>query len=364
MHQANALALLRRQPIELEARFRQIEHSAGHVHADDLRELVIGQEAAQELAFAAPQIEHTRSAGSLQHLEHGVEAAFVQADRPLDRRLLFVLPSGRGFFLGLFLRRQPGDGVANEPSLMHEIARDDGVARRMAVEPALPVTKQLFDFVVPNPVVLLIVENRNQHVQVRQQVAQPARCSQRNREQSARAERRHALVEFVTGRFDRIAERLEQRAEERLAAAAGHSRETCFERQLGRRELGFLLASAAQGGVEPARKHDREQRRGDVRPVVDVLVLSAALAAAATDHSDRVDVEQHGRRAGRLGRLRVEHCRVAERELPRVHMLRMLVQQESEVGRRLMRRSDGQEHELVGSQDRHPVYRDVTSSPP
>ncbi len=58
VHQANALALLRRQPIELEARFGQIEDSSRNVHADDLRELMIGQEAAQELAFAAPEIQH------------------------------------------------------------------------------------------------------------------------------------------------------------------------------------------------------------------------------------------------------------------------------------------------------------------
>ena len=222
------------------------------------------------------------------------------------------------------------------------------------------MTKQLLDLVVPDPVVLLIVENRNEHVQVRQQVAQPARCSQRNREQPARAERRHALVEFVTRRFDRVAERLEQRAEKRLAAAAGNSRKTCFERQLSRHEVGLPLTSTTQGGIEPAREHHREQRRRDVRPVVDVLVLSAALAAAATDHSDRIDVEQHGRRAGLLSRLRVEDRRVAERELPRVHVLRMLVQQESEIGGRLMGRSDGQEHVLDSSDSRSPVYRDVT----
>ena len=38
----------------------------------------------------------------------------------------------------------------------------------MLIKPALPVTKQLLDFVVTNRVVLLIVENRNEHIQVRQ----------------------------------------------------------------------------------------------------------------------------------------------------------------------------------------------------
>src|SRR3954447_3261747 len=113
----------------------------------------------------------------------------------------------------------------------------------MAIEPALSVTKQLLDLVVPNPVVLLIVENRNQDVQVRQQLTQPACRAQRNREQPARTERRHALVEFVTGRFDRVAERLEQRSEELFPAAAGNRRESRLERQLGNREFGFPLAS-------------------------------------------------------------------------------------------------------------------------
>ena len=129
----------------------------------------------------------------------------------------------------------------------------------MALEPALPMAKQLLDFVVANPVVLLIVENRDEDVQMRQDFAQPARCAKRDREQSAWTEHRHALVEFMPGRFDRVAERLEQRAEERFAAAAGNRCEPCLERQLCGREVGRPLASAAKCGVEPTRENDREQ---------------------------------------------------------------------------------------------------------
>jgi hypothetical protein len=150
----------------------------------------------------------------------------------------------------------------------------------------------------------------------------------------------------MTDRLDRIAERFEQRAEKRLSAAAGYSRKSCFEGQLSRNEVGLPLTPTTQGGIEPTRKHNREQRRGHVRPIVDVLILGAALAAAASDDSDRIDVKENGRRARFLVRLRVENRRVAERELPRVHMLRMLVQQESEIGRRLMGRSNRQEHML------------------
>ena len=149
-------------------------------------------------------------------------------------------------FFGLFLRRQAGDGVANEPALMHEISRDDHVARGVSVEPALAVAQQLFDLVVTNPVVLLVVEHRNEHIEVRQQVAQPARRAKRDGKQPARAERRHALVELMAGRFDLIAERFEQPAQECLAAAAGNGSETGFERQVSRGEIGFAFASTAQ----------------------------------------------------------------------------------------------------------------------
>ena len=206
------------------------------------------------------------------------------------------------------------------------------------------MTKQLLDLVVSNPVVLLVIENGNEDVQVRQEVAQPARCSKRDGEQPARAESRHGLVEFVSGRFDRVAERFEQRTQEPFAATAGDGCKTCLQGQLGRRKLGFALASPGKGGIEPAGKHNREQRRGDVRAVVDVLVLGTALAATATDDSDRVHVEENRCRAAVVRRLRVEDCGVTERELASVHVLRVLVEQEPEVGGGPVSRSDGQEH--------------------
>jgi hypothetical protein len=102
----------------------------------------------------------------------------------------------------------------------------------MRVEPALSMAKELLDLVVSDPVVLLIVEHRDEHVQVRQEFAQASRCPKRDSKQPARAERRHALVKFVAGCLDLVAERLEQRAEESLAAAAGNSGKSGFQRQL------------------------------------------------------------------------------------------------------------------------------------
>lgn len=57
MQQTNALALLGCQPIELEARFRQIEYPSGDVHPDDFCELMIREQAPQEFALAATKVE-------------------------------------------------------------------------------------------------------------------------------------------------------------------------------------------------------------------------------------------------------------------------------------------------------------------
>jgi hypothetical protein len=105
------------------------------------------------------------------------------------------------------------------------------------------MTKQLLDFVVTDPVVLLIVENRDQHVQVRQDFAQSACCPKRDSEQPARPEHPHPLVELMSRRFDCVAEGLEQRTEELFAAATRHRRESRSSGNVGGREVGFPLAA-------------------------------------------------------------------------------------------------------------------------
>jgi hypothetical protein len=66
---------------------------------------------------------------------------------------------------------------------------------------------------------------------------------------------------------------------------------------------------------------------------LDVL-SQANLCTSQVRRVDRIDVEENCRRARFFARLRVEDRGGTERELARVHMLRMLVQQESEIGGR------------------------------
>jgi hypothetical protein len=306
------------------------------------KRLVLEQRS-QQLARAAAEIEHAPRAARPQRRDDGAHPLLVQAQRLLDgfllgRARLLVLVLGRILF-----REQLLDRGALQGALVLEVARHDQLAVRVAGEPALPAGKQLLDLVVADPVVLLRVEHRHEHVEVRQQVAQPALAGEPERVVAARAPLRETLVERVVDRLDDVAERLEQLARDLLAAHDRRDREARLERQRLVGEAGARVAAPAHRRRERAREGDAQERRGDVRPVVHVLV-DPPEADAAADQPDRVDVEQQRRRATLLRRLRVEDVRGAERQLAALHALRVLMEQEPEIGRGRAGEGDGQQH--------------------
>ncbi len=112
----------------------------------------------------------------------------------------------------------------------------------MTRQPLLAAFQQLVDLVVSHPVVLLVVEHGEYHIQVRQQIAQAGRRRDAQREVRALAPFGEARIEQQTPRVDGVAERLEQPRQEPLAAAAGDGRQRGRERD-GR--VGELLPSLA-----------------------------------------------------------------------------------------------------------------------
>jgi hypothetical protein len=81
------------------------------------------------------------------------------------------------------------------------------------------VPKQFLELVLANPVVLLIIEDRHQHVQVPKQFGEADLALERNAEIRTVAPLRERCVERMSRGLDGVAERLEQRAQECLAAA-------------------------------------------------------------------------------------------------------------------------------------------------
>jgi hypothetical protein len=226
-------------------------------------------------------------------------------------------------------------------------ARDD-LALRVRREPPLAVAQQLLDLVVADPVVLLVVQHRHQHVQVREQLGEPLRSRERDREVAAVAPlgRQRGIERVRLGRH-RPPERLEQPAQELVAAAAGQHRDARLERDRRRRDVGPVLRLPAERRPIHLRDGDAQERRGDVRAIVHVLREQPALAlgpAPPAHEPHRIHVE-HERRGAPFGRgLGIHHVRLPERELEALRPRGVLVQQVAEVRRRPVRRRDGEQH--------------------
>src|SRR5205823_5674627 len=137
---------------------------------------------------------------------------------------------------------------------------------------ALAVPEQLLDFLVADPVVLLVVQHRHQDVEMREQVLQAAFRLERHAEVAAASPLGTLLVERVGLRGDRVAERLEELAEEAFAAAAGEDRELRLERERSFSQLGAVAAAAGEGAAVELGDGDAQERGSDVGPVVDVLL--------------------------------------------------------------------------------------------
>ena len=217
-------------------------------------------------------------------------------------------------------------------------------------QPVSARAEQLVDLGVVHPVVLVVVQHRQQHIQVAERVGQPDLPGQPDREVVRAAPLRQLRVERDPGGLHVPAQRLEQPVRQVGAAPAGQRRDGDLQRQRAGGQLRPGVTAAGHRGAEDLAQRDREHRRGRVGPVVDVLGQGERLRAAGpgppvpADQPDRVDLQQQRRGAALLAGFRVEHVRLACGHVEALHPVRVLVQQEAQVRRRRLGQRDGQEH--------------------
>jgi len=138
---------------------------------------------------------------------------------------------------------------------MLEIATDDLFLLGMAREPVAAVPEELFHLVVANPVMLVVVEHRDEDVQVREQVSKGGGHRQLDGEVGPLAPLGERFVERVPCGDDGITERLKELAEQCLAAAAGQDADPGDEGDARLREFRALSTRAGERGAEdPARR--------------------------------------------------------------------------------------------------------------
>ena len=91
----------------------------------------------------------------------------------------------------------------------------------MTSQPSLPVAQQFLELVLSDEVVLVVVEHGNEDVEVGQQVGECPLGAELHCEVGPLAPGGERGVERVVLGVNLVAERLEQAAQQRLAAAAG-----------------------------------------------------------------------------------------------------------------------------------------------
>ena len=74
--------------------------------------------------------------------------------------------------INVVIGHQSGERLAGEVALVPQVAVNDQVASRMGREPVLSLCQQLLQFVLTDPVMLVVVQNRQQDIQVCEEILQ------------------------------------------------------------------------------------------------------------------------------------------------------------------------------------------------
>src|SRR5262249_36651308 len=142
----DALALLVREPAansEAQLLLRDLQRAQGHIHSDDLRELLLPEERLEQLAFSATQVEHALGARFPQRGDHGVAALLVEAERPFELDLRLEPDRLLNDLLRILLDHEALERRTGEALLMGEVTTRDGLALRVGLQPAGTVAQQL-----------------------------------------------------------------------------------------------------------------------------------------------------------------------------------------------------------------------------
>ena len=100
---------------------------------------------------------------------------------------------------------------------MLEIASRDEVTLRMRGEPALAVVKQFCHLIITDPIMLVVIKDRNEHVKMRQQLMQRQSPFQGHTEIRAVTPVGKLVIQRMALGSDGVAQRFEQTAEKFFA---------------------------------------------------------------------------------------------------------------------------------------------------
>ena len=145
---------------------------------------------------------------------------FAQLDRGFQLLLFLAVAHGGYARVSLARVKQLCQRLTPKVTLVLQVAPGDQVPLWMVVQPPLTIAQQLVHFVVANPVVLVVVQHGQQHVEVRQQIPEPHFRGEFHAEIWAGSPFREPVVQFMRLNRNAITQRLEQTPDE-VGAFAG-----------------------------------------------------------------------------------------------------------------------------------------------
>ena len=129
---------------------------------------------------------------------------------------------------------------------MLQVAVGDQVPLGMAAQPPIAEAQQLVYFIVADPVMLVVVQYRQQHIQVGQQVLEPGFRCEAHAEVWAGAPLRKARIERVSLNLNSVAERLKQALDEVRSVSGWYHCDAGFQRNADSASSGRSLLVPAR----------------------------------------------------------------------------------------------------------------------
>ena len=172
VQQAQTFLLNRRKAVVVQSVMGDFERAMRHVHADDFSELLFLQQSLEQSAFTATQVQNASRARAFQRGQHRAKTLFVEADVALDGFFFLRVNFGDGIGIRFALVHELRQRVVHQAALVLEIAARDGFALGMRRQPALAVAQKFFHLVIADPVVLVVVQHRHEHVKMREKLLQ------------------------------------------------------------------------------------------------------------------------------------------------------------------------------------------------
>ncbi len=199
----------------------------------------------------------------------------------------------------------------------------------MRCEPPLAFREQLLHLVVADPVVLGVVQHRDQHIKMREERRQRLLSLQLERIVPAFAPIRKRGIERQPHRFHLVTKRLEEPSQKVLPAPAGQHGNLRLQVEDAIDRLRLVLAAPSERAgktcdIATLRKDDAAYGRSFT---YWSMIPPSPGPDWRTHETDRIDLDIETRRAGLIGGLGIKHPRLAKVQAELPHLLRVLVQQ-------------------------------------